>query len=277
MKPLFSSFLIKRLLIILFSLLLAKLLWFVIGLSFFSTQGVDHAVQKQIKPLYYRVRLTSDSLPKFRPKLPKKSIGSIRDIVLLGIYHASDTTVVTVKYRGKSKVLGRGEAVNGFVLDRAANTYAIFTKGSKEYKVTLFHAKESVANSRSIFVHKAYKKQTEPLGEITDVKDDMKIIDRSLLEHYTQNMDDIFKNIGIMEIRKHDGTIKGFRVTFVKKGTPFAKLGLKRHDVLKSINGRSLDSYKAAFDAYKDAKNATDLTLTIQRGNIEMELEYEIN
>jgi general secretion pathway protein C len=52
---------------------------------------------------------------------------------------------------------------------------------------------------------------------------------------------------------------------------------MKAGDVLKAVNGQILDSYEAAFDTYKNINDAEGLTLTVQRGNKEMELEYEIN
>jgi len=103
-----------------------------------------------------------------------------------------------------------------------------------------------------------------------------KIIDRSLLDHYANNMDDIYKNIGISEI-KEGKDIKGFKVNFVRKDSPFAKLGIRRDDVIKAVNGQEINSYNAAFGVYKNIKNIDNLSLVIIRGKEEMELEYEIN
>ena len=281
MKPLFNPEMIKKLIGVLILLLLVKLLWFIVEVAFFPAQGVDHAENKRAKPLYYRIKLTPNEAPAPTVKKPSRPVGSIRDIVLLGIYNAPDQVVVTIQYKGKTKVLGKGESVNGFVLQRAGNTYAVFTKNGKEYKVSLKHPKSASGGSGidTTPSHRSSGRTKEPenkvMGEIVDAGDH-KIIDKSLLDHYTKNMDDIYKNIGIKEIKKGD-KIEGFRVTFVKRGTPFAKLGLRRGDVLKAVNGQPLDSYKAAFDAYKNVGDTQGVTLTIKRGNKEMELEYEIN
>ena len=89
-------------------------------------------------------------------------------------------------------------------------------------------------------------------------------------------MDDIYKNIGIAEVK--DGKdLKGFKITFVRKDSHFAKLGVRRDDVIKSINGQEINSYNSAFSMYKNIQNVDNLTPVIQRGKEEMELEYEIN
>ena len=280
MKPLFSPLLVKKLIGILILLLLIKILWFGIELAFFPAQGVNHAEEKRAKPLYYRIKLTPNEAAAPKRKTPvSKAVGSIRDITLLGVYNAPETTVVTVRYKGKTKVLGKGEAINGFTLESAGNTYAIFTKGGKEYRVTLFKPKSSRGSSitpaKSTSSKGKEATETEVAGEVIDAGDH-KIIEKSLLEHYTKNMDDIYKNIGVKEVKRGD-KIEGFRITFVKRGSPFAKLGVRRGDVIKAINGQELTSYKEAFDAYKNIGESQNVTLVIQRGNKEMELEYEIN
>jgi general secretion pathway protein C len=277
MKPLFSPDMIKKVIGILILFLLVKTLWFAIELGFLPMQGVDHIKEKYAKPLYYRIKLTPNEAPAPttapRPKIPTSNI---RDIVLFGIYNAPDQTVVMLKYKGKSKVIAKGEAINGFVLDRAGNTFAVFTKNSKEYTVTLQKPKNSDAiNERITPTHHVKSPAETPIGEVVDVGD-RKIIDRSLLDHYTSNMENIYKSIGIKEVKK-EGKIEGFQVTFVKRDTPFAKLGLRRGDILKAVNGQELTSYQAAFSAYEGINDAQGLTLTIKRGNKEMELEYEIN
>jgi general secretion pathway protein C len=89
-------------------------------------------------------------------------------------------------------------------------------------------------------------------------------------------MDDLEKNIGIKEI-KNGNDLQGFSIAFIRKGSLFEKLGVKRGDVIKAINGETIDSYEAAFNVYKNISNIDNLTLVIERDKEEMELEYEVN
>jgi len=258
-------------------LLVIKVLWFVISLLWLPTSGVNYTQEKGGKALYYRVKLSPNKAPA--PTMKKKETrvvaGSINDIKLLAIYHASDVTVVTVEHKRKTKVLGRGDVINGFMLESAGNNYATFSKNEKMYKVPLLISTKGSASIRSSkpSVKSAPVEKVE--GEVVDAGDH-KIIDKSLISHYAKNMDDIYKNIGIKEIKKGKN-LEGFSISFIRKGSPFAKLGLKRGDTIRSINGQKIDSYNAAFGIYKDIANIENLTLVIQRGKEEMELEYEVN
>ena len=279
MKHLFKPQVVTLLWTLLILLLLIKLFWFLLEVLWLPASGLDQLEERGGKALYYRAKLSPNEAPA--PMIRKKTVpvltGSIKDITLLAIYNASDITVVTVEYKRKTKVLARGDEINGFALEGAGNNYATFSKNGKMYQVTLRTVSKgngSIQPSRpSSSAPSPRKRKVE--GEVVDAGDH-KIIDKSLLEHYTQNMDDIYKNIGIKEIKKGNG-LKGFSISFIRKGSPFAKLGLKRGDVIQSINGQKIDSDKAAFEMYKNMKDIENLSLVIKRGKEEMELEYEIN
>jgi len=280
MKHLFKPEVFKNILGILVLFLIVKILWFVVEVLWLPPVGIDQIAQKGSKALYYRVKLTPNEaaapVTTTRKQPVRQASGNIKDIKLLAIYNASDATVVTVAYKSKTKVLSRGDNINGFILEGAGNDFATFSKQSKTYKVHLLKGKASSTSSvKTIKTTGIKAKSVAVKGDVTDAGDH-KIIDRALLEHYAKNMDDIYKNIGIGEVREGKN-LAGFRITFVRKDSPFAKLGVRRDDVIKSINGQEINSYNAAFGVYKNIQNIDNLTLVIQRGKEEMELEYEIN
>ena len=281
MKHLFKPQRFRVLIVILGLLLMIKILWFLVQMLWLPQSGIDQPEDQRSKALYYRVKLTPNDAPT-----PKKTIHKpvpvkravIGDLKLLAIYHAKDATVVTVNYKGKSKVLSKGEDVNGFVLGGAGINYAIFLKNGKSYKVLLDKEKQT---GGALTVHPStatvpsQQRATPAKGEITDAGD-RKVIDRSVIDYYRKNFREIGRNIGIAESRKGDG-LDGFKVTFVRKGSDFEKLGLKRNDVIKAVNGEPVTSYKAAMDIYRKVGTMDSMTLTIERGNEERELEYEVN
>ena len=281
MKHLFKPEIFKGILSLLVLLLIVKTIWFVVEVLWLPTKGINQIEKASGKSLYYRVKLTPNEVAAPIIKKPTRVVkkeSSIKEITLLAIYNASDLTIVTVSHKSKTKVMGRGDEINGFVLEGAGNNFATFSKNNKIYKVMLAQGKASTNAIKNIspkITSNAVSATSEAKGEIVDVGDH-KVIDRSLIKHYTENMDDIYKEVGLTEV-KNGKDLKGFRFTFVRKNSPFAKLGLKRDDVIKSINGQEINSYNAAFGVYKNIKNMDNLTLVIQRGKEEKELEYEIN
>ena len=283
MKHLFKSKTFKNILSILAILLLVKLIWVIVEIIWLPSNGVYHKDKVGGKSLYYRVKLTpNDSSVPVQLSKPVKIAGSIRDITLQGVYNASDTTVVTIVYKRKTQILERGDAVNGFVLEGGGSNYATFSKDSKIYRVDLIKSKKSTASSGSIVPAEPLRKNKRPSstaaqkvqGEIVDAGDH-KIIDKSLVTHYSNNIKEIYKNIGIGETKVNGKT--QFKITFVRRGSPFAKLGVKRGDIIKSLNGQEINSEAEAFQIIKNIDSIENITLGILRGKKEMELEYEIN
>jgi len=282
MKNLFKPEMLKWLISGLLFLLVLKLLWFIVQIIWLTAVDIDQKEDHGSKALYYRVKLTPNEAPapqKQTAPVERKISGSIKDITLLAIYSDSEISVITVEYKHKTKVLASGDELNGFTFDGAESNFAMFSKNDKNYKVLLDKNDKGSSHKNSIKTvsSSVHPKRIEkkPVGEVTN-EGSVKIIDRSLLEHYADNMDDIYKNIGISEIK--DGKdLKGFKINFVRRDSPFAKLGIRRNDIIKSINGQEIKSYNAAFDLYKNIKNVDELSLLIQRGKEEMELNYEIN
>jgi len=283
MKHLFKSQAFKNILGILIILLIVKIIWLVIQIYFLPSGSVDHKEKVDGKSLYYRVKLSPNeaSAPVKVSKKAVKIAGSIKDVKLIAIYNASDTTVVTIEHKRKTKILGRGDTINGFTLEGGGSNYAIFVKDSKTYRVDLLKSKHFSASKSSITPAKGSRhapvKRGIPSadGDVVDAGDH-KIVDRSLLDYYADNIDEIYKNIGITEVKKGN-KIEGFKVIFVKRRSPFSKLGLRRGDIITSINGEALNSYNTTFNIYKNIKSTANLTLVILRGKKEMELEYEVN
>jgi len=277
MKHLFKPQVLKGLWSLLIVLLVVKIAWFVVGVVWLPTIGIDHSEEKQTKALYYRVKLGPNEAPApTTTKKPIQSAGNIKDIKLLAIYNASDVTVVTVEHKRKTKVLSKGESVNGFVLEGAGSNYATFSKNGKSYQVNLIISTKGEGSIREAKpTSSADTSATEVEGEVVDAGDH-KIIDKSLVDHFSKNINAVYKNVGIKEVKKGEA-LEGFRISFIRKGSHFEKLGLRRGDIIKTINGQNIDSHKAAFDVYKNISNMDNLTLVIQRGKEEMELEYEVN
>ena len=262
--------------------LIIKVSFFVLKISFLPTHSIDYIEKKSKSSLYYRIKLVSnrDYVPVKIDK-PKIKVGAITDFQLLAIYSSKDVTVITLVYKGSSKVMGLGDELNGFTLTGATRMKAIFNKNNEEYDLYLTKSKSNLKSSINIteptrnIVNKKKKglsqKELQKLGDVRDFGD-YKVVDKKLFNYYTENVNDIYKDIGVKGGKEGEG----FKVTFVRRDSLIGKLGIKRNDKIQSINGQEISSYNDAFNAYKDIKGAEDISMVVKRGNEEIELNYEI-
>ncbi len=288
MKHLSKPDIIKTVILILSMMLLVKIGWFIVEITLLSATGVEYIKPSETKSLYYRTRFAVQKL-KQKQVVKKAPISDINSFKLLAIYRSQDRIVITVSKAGKSSVLMRGDTIDGYVLDDATATEAIFLRDRKSHSIYLIKVTDNSESTKNSVRHASKSKRGDSIEEeISDTpeekpqdeeiiqEDDVTIIDKGLLDHYGKNIEDIWKNIGIKEV-KEGNQIKGFKVNFVKRGSDFSKLGLRRGDLIKAINGQELNSYNSAFEVYKNIDVVENLTLTIKRGKEEMELNYEIN
>ena len=114
-----------------------------------------------------------------------------------------------------------------------------------------------------------------PAGDaISKVAEGKFVIDQKEIDNAITNMDKLFTEIRAVP-NFQDGKVSGMKILSVKPGSVFAKLGLKRGDILNRINGVELDVRKG-FEIFAQMKDQKNLSLDLVRGGANQTVEYEI-
>jgi general secretion pathway protein C len=255
------------------------------------TTGVELVKRAKVKNLTsysYRLAYKQKEIKRVvkKPKPTPKPVVkiSMRGYRLTGIVSLGKMASIIVEKGGKSHVLALGEEIDKFKFVRVEGESAFFKKNGQEFKLTMGSKIENPAKAKQLrdfskgFEKKRVEKRDNPDKNKFGIekRDDITIIPKDLLSSYTKDVNKIWKAIGIGEHRTN-GKLDGFVVNFVKKGSVFEHIGLKKGDILKSVNGEELDGYNSAFSIFRNINDIEDLTITILRNNKEMELEYEIH
>lgn len=265
------NLLFKKLLPFIYLVVVAFLLTNIIFL-FLPKNGIDFVNEKYSSLDYQKYNFYSKI--KTEKKDEKESFSATKEIQTLAkynlkaIYYINNKTGwITIEETSgdKSYILSQNEEIDGYILLKLFQNYVIFEKNKKEFKLEL-NEKESIDK---------YEIQNNSNQEIIQ-KDRGAVVNREYLNSYISNVDKIWNNISINEIKNGD-KIEGFKITKINKNSVFSKLGLQEGDVIKSINNKALDSYSEAFNIYNNMGNIMDLNMEILRNNEVMELNYEIN
>jgi len=278
MKQLINSKHLSTLIFILSIIVMVKLIWIILSFLFLPSSGEEFQEANKAKKLYYRVRLTNESnviAPVKTIQATKTEVSSMSGYKLLGLYNSKKKLVVTVEKGRKTSILEKGEKVDGFKLIGADSIHAFFKKNEEEFKLTLMNTKEDKQVGSRIAAKQHYANKTASKTNAIVDQGGTKVISRTLLTSYTKDLDKIWKDIGLAQ-HKSNGKLNGFNVNFVRKGSDFEKLGLKRGDILKAINAEELNSLSTAINFFKEINNIDNLTLTVERNGKSEDLEYEI-
>ncbi len=257
-----------------------KLAWVLIAYLYLPGQGIEIESGRVKSALHYRYRFASDvALPKVKSpiKQPMKKEASVKDMQLVGIYSSMDNCIVTLLKKGKSHILSKGDAVDGFVLKRASAKEAYFEKAGKEYTLRLFEKRQK--NNAVIGtiepVRQNDREAPEEASTEISSRDGVKLIPRNLLKSYVFDMQKAMRDIGLRPVRRA-GQMLGYKVRFIRRGSPLNKLGLQRGDVIKAINGEDIVDFSGPMSILKTADTIEGATITVIRKNEEKELEYEV-
>jgi len=201
----------------------------------------------------------------------KDSYAILNNVELLAIYAMGNNTgyvIIKEKNKNDTIILSKDESFKSYLLQDVYKTYVVFTKNDKEYKLSINDEKQSK--------YKVIKEdETITTTQEISIDDDKVTIKRELIDDYIENFDKIWNDISINEVKTSNG-IDGFKVNRIKKNTPFAKIGLKKGDIIKSINNIKLKSYNDAFKIYKEINKIKSLNIEILRDDIPQEIYYEI-
>ncbi len=112
-------------------------------------------------------------------------------------------------------------------------------------------------------------------GGVTKLSDTKYQVDRSFLQKQLGNVEALATQIRASP-KTEDGKVVGFRLSAIRKGSVFDKLGIKNGDIVHTVNGQSLSSMEAAMGAYGSLANESGFNFEITRRNQKMTIEYEV-
>jgi general secretion pathway protein C len=116
--------------------------------------------------------------------------------------------------------------------------------------------------------------KTEKEGGVAKLGETKFAIDQREIDNALANPELLFTEI--RAVPNFDGDkVSGMKVLSVKPGSIFSKLGIKRGDVLKQINGLDLD-VKQGFQVFQQLKDQKNFNMNIVRDGAKTTLEYEI-
>ena len=100
-------------------------------------------------------------------------------------------------------------------------------------------------------------------------------VDRSLVEKLLQNTTMLATSARFVPSIK-DGKPNGFRLYAIRPNSIFAKIGLQNGDTIKGINGNDMTTPDAALALYSKLRNASHLSVQVERRGAMETMDYTI-
>jgi len=154
-----------------------------------------------------------------------------------------------------------GQKYRGFTLKSVAPNHAIFERDGKEAVLYLEEGTSSSAKSAPAKISATFVESAEVVR-----------IPRSVVERMRRDPAALIRQIGLRPVR-YEGE-QAYEVIYVAKGSPFEWLGIKKGDIIVSIDGKKLDNPMVLTRVMQS--DLERLRVKIVRDEIIKDIEYEI-
>jgi len=245
-------------------LLVAKLL-ISLGLLFVEDKHIDtlHVEAKKNSYMYSFPNFFTTTLKQKAPPKKVKSTLHLGNIKLKACYLEKGREFVIVNERNKTLFIDLHSEYKGAKLVEIKRSSATFLKDGTYTELTL--VKEETIDKVT---------QTNTTKQISN--DKYVNVIRDSFKKYMNNPQKALRDVRFAEIRKNKNFV-GLRLSFIRKGSFFDKMKLKKGDVIKSVNGNELKSMMDLLPYYNLLENSTTLMIGFERNGETKEIMYEIN
>jgi len=184
-------------------------------------------------------------------------------ISLLGTVTGSEENACAVIEETGRKTQGLyrvGDTIQNAVVKKILWGKVVLRVGDKD-EILSMEVPESVKSSRpGHSIKPVYSGDTVTVAR-SDIQGSLKNINKLLTQ---------------ARIRPHlkDGKADGFVLSYIKANSFFTKLGLKRGDIIKSINGKQINTPEDAFSFYQALESGEPLSMELNRGGKPKTINY---
>lgn len=117
---------------------------------------------------------------------------------------------------------------------------------------------------------------TDSDGKVEQLAEGKYRVDPSFMEEQMKSVESLATQVRVVPHKGEDGSIDGYRLSAIRHGSLFDKLGIKNGDIVHSVNGQALTSAEGALTTYQTLQSERAFNFEITRRNQKQTLEYEV-
>ena len=124
----------------------------------------------------------------------------------------------------------------------------------------------------------SYKKKSDPSTEGLIQRKGLNRfqVKRSDVEEYLQKLPEVLNQARVVPHRSKEGEITGWRFASIDKDSVFEKLGFEKGDILKKVDGKTVQSYEEALDLFDKLRGESKVKIVLEKDGKDQDFEYNV-
>lgn len=208
------------------------------------------------------------------PSIQLADLDVVLIATLVAVPNTFSSALIAVQKDSKGQGFGIGDTIEGFEIVDIQRQGVLVKKGSEEGWLFMDDSQlEKPAATASSGTPKL--RDDDPEDGITESGGKI-IVERRVVDEALENVDSLATKMRVVPHKDADGNIDGYRLSAIRRGSLFDKLGIRNGDIVHGVNGMPLVSTDAAFQAYQTLQNDSSFSFEVTRRNQRQTYEYEI-
>ncbi len=205
-------------------------------------------------------------VPKAKEEIKKVIVTPAKVPQLVGALVSKRGSFAFLKEGGKISTYREGERTKeGFLVYLVGKDYVLLKRGAKTYRLSLYKEenRKLEINEKGLIIAGVRKSGGNRW-----------FIDKDLVESQLKNTQALLSQALVVPDSKNGG----LRIDWIQDGSILGKIGLREGDVIKSINGQSVNDPSKLFSIYESLRSGEETEVTVQflRDGVPKSFTYEI-
>lgn len=187
-----------------------------------------------------------------------------------------DRSIATVELKSQNKIIpvGKSDSIEGMAtVEKVERGRLVFRNANTNQLEYIELAKEGDLAFGSA---RGQTAKVSTGSEVSSKSETEFELARDTINKYTSNLTETLQQAVARPNINAAGVVDGFKIIDMQPGSIYEKLGLKRNDVLKEVNGDTIDNPAKAMQMFNTLKNSDEIRITVDRNGRPTTLIYNI-
>lgn len=179
--------------------------------------------------------------------------------------------IIVIPGKKKQVLYHQGDNIDGVIITKVKRTRVILNNKGRKEVLEMNFDDPSKGGGVNTFKER-FSSTTEG---ITRISANSFILDKKEAERLSGNVTQFMTQVRVVP-NVVKGKPSGYKLLNIKRGSLIEKMGLKNGDIVREINGTSINKPEEAFQAYQQLKNGGSFVLDIDRRGKKETIHYEV-